>query len=74
MEVTKMFTIKDLTDEVLNQELEDDSTKFGGIAYYRETLREFIEDANLNENATLKELDEVLKKCGIKPLKLKQLN
>ena len=51
-----------------NIELFDDETEFGGISYMGETLDNFVGECDISTNITIKELNEKLKDCGIKPI------
>lgn len=62
--MSKMRQVKDL----LNYLLEDDETATGGVAFAGETLKDFLEEADLNEDATLEEVNKALVECGIKPI------
>lgn len=71
--------------DVLDVELEDDDTPYGGTAFAHETLEDFLfsvqdsdEDADVMNciiggkkvaDTTLDEINKMLKDCGIKPIK-----
>lgn len=64
--------------DVLEYELEDDNTPYGGISFLGEKVKDFFDDINGNGgngekvlllNDDIKTLNEVLKDCGIKPIK-----
>lgn len=61
-----------LVSDVLHRELEDNTTEFGGIAFVGQTVSDFISasDSELTESSTVRELNKVLKECGIKELGL----
>ena len=51
-------------------ELFDDETEYGGISYDGETLDNFVGECDISEDITIGELNEELKSCGIKPIKI----
>ncbi len=51
--------------KVLNYVLEDDDTDFGGVAFFGETVKDFIEDQYYS---SVWELNKDLIICGIKPI------
>lgn len=54
---------------LLNTKLEDDNTTpYGGISFAGETLRDFMDEAELDYNTSLEEINEALKDCGIKQI------
>ena len=53
--------IKDLLD----YELKDDNTEFGGISYIGETLGDFISEV---EVSNIDDINKILKECGIEPI------
>lgn len=55
--------------DVLDVELEDDDTAFGGKSFAGEKVRDFIGEVDLKETDTIDELNKALKDCGIKPIK-----
>ena len=67
-----MFTINDLTEEILDIELDDDETATGGIAFAGETVRDFLDESKLAKDEPISALDEALKECGIEPLNLRE--
>ncbi|WP_305752670.1 hypothetical protein [Mammaliicoccus sciuri] len=54
--------------DVLNIELKDDSTKYGGISFQSETLREFLQEVNMNFDVSLEVVNNVLEDNGILPI------
>lgn len=62
--------MKDLT-YILDIELEDDDTEYGGIAFLGETVRDFL-DAFDDEDRPhdIDELNKTLVECGIKPINI----
>lgn len=62
----RLYEIKEWEDIVLF----DDSTGYGGISYDGETLGNFVSECEISEDISVRELNEKLKNCGIKPLKL----
>ena len=59
----------ELIIEYLVYELEDDNTEYGGIDFIGETVRDFLEYAELSIFDTVEDLNIILKECGIKPIK-----
>lgn len=59
-----------LIKDVLNVVLEDDNTECGGTSFNGETVADFIEDADLTQEQSVKELNKALKECGIKEIEL----
>ena len=57
----------------LNVVLEDDCAAFGGTAFDGETVADFIAECN-QEFHSVKELNDVLKHCGIKPIATEKSN
>lgn len=57
--------------ELLMTPLKDDSTEHGGIAHEGERLYEFLDETDTSYDASLKDINEALKACGIKPVKEK---
>lgn len=55
--------------DYLDYELYDDETESGGISFIGETLKDFIEEAGMSENTSIKHINDILKQCGIKPIK-----
>lgn len=57
-------------EAVLNRELEDDDTPYGGIDHPGETVEEFLESVAEDgaEIDTLEDLNYALIGCGIKPV------
>lgn len=53
----------------LDYELHDDETENGGINFIGETLRDFIEETGISENTSIKHINDILKRCGIKSIK-----
>lgn len=51
-------------DVIMDRELEDDNTDFGGIAFAGETVRDFVEDYY----PSIWDLNHDLTVCGIKPI------
>lgn len=62
--MTKELELQDVLDYVL----EDDDSPYGGVAFLGETVSDFIGDDS--DITTIKELNEALVECGIKPIKL----
>lgn len=65
--------IKPTTDlsHILDKELKDDNTPYGGISFRGETLGDFIKEAGIDPtNTTLETVNKALKECGIMPLTL----
>lgn len=62
-----------LTESIYNQILlEDDDTPTGGVAFQGETLEDFLEELANNDDCqtiqTIKDINQVLIECGIKPV------
>lgn len=55
--------------ELLDVELEDDESPYGGISFMGETLRDFMLGLNIPFNISLEDLNRELQDCGIKALK-----
>lgn len=55
--------------ELLDVELEDDESLYGGVSFAGETLRDFMLGLNIPFNISLEDLNRELQDCGIKPLK-----
>lgn len=53
---------------LLNVTLEDDNTATGGVSFPGQTVRDFLEETGISEDTSIKELNEALEQCGIKPL------
>lgn len=60
--------MKKLIKDVLNEVLEDDNTEYGGTSFNGETVADFMEDVGLTQEQSVKELNKVLKECGIKEI------
>ena len=58
--------------ELLDVELEDDESLYGGVSFMGETLRDFMHSCNIPYNISLEDLNKELKDCGIKPLQAKR--
>ena len=59
----------------LDIELEDDGTPYGGVSFAGETLRDFLDEVTDEDEeypSSLKEVNKILKDCGIKPIKVKR--
>lgn len=54
--------------DVLNVVLQDDITPYGGTEFSGETVQDFIEYTELDENDNINDLNETLEECGIKAL------
>lgn len=54
--------------ELLDVELEDDDSQYGGVSYKGETLRHFMHESNIPYNIKLEELNKILFENGIKQL------
>lgn len=61
-----MKKIKDILDVIL---LDDESSE-GGISFAGETVKDFIEEVEIDENETVSVLNDALKDCGIKPIEI----
>lgn len=57
-----------LEQRILNTELKDDKSDYGGIAYLGETVEDFIESVGIAPS-NINELNDALKECGIEPIK-----
>lgn len=57
-------------DELMNIELEDDSTPYGGISHAGETLEEFLETVEAEKCTNIYKINQWLIECGIKPIKV----
>jgi len=57
-------------DELMNIELEDDSTPYGGILHAGETLAEFLETVEAERYTDIYKINQWLIECGIKPIKV----
>ena len=56
-------------DEIRSIVLKDDKTPYGGTAFAGETVGDFLDELDEDEEVySLEELNEHLVKCGIKPL------
>jgi len=60
--MTRELELQDVLDYVL----EDDDSPYGGVAFLGETVGDFIGDDS--DITTIKELNEALVECGIKPI------
>lgn len=56
--------------DILNIELEDDKQDFGGVAFAGETVKDFIEDIELDENMELNDFNKILYNCGVKEINI----
>lgn len=56
--------------EYLEVELEDDETEFGGIAFFGETLADFMSELSLRYSTPISKVNTYLHQCGIKPIKV----
>ena len=54
--------------ELLDVQLEDDESSYGGVSFNGETLRDFMRECNIPYNITLEELNKILFENGIKQL------
>lgn len=79
--IDDMFTIKHTIRDIVNKlnenfmyfDLEDDNTCYGGTSFSGETIGDFINEFNSNNNLKIETLDELnmeLVKCGIKPIRV----
>lgn len=59
-----------LSDKILNTELKDDESLYGGISFIGETVNDFLEDLGLDKNISLVELNGYLNECGIKSVNI----
>lgn len=58
-----------LTKSIYNQILlEDDDTPTGGVAFQGETLEDFLEALDYQTIRTIKDVNQALIECGIKPI------
>ena len=58
-----------LSEEMLGIVLKDDDNSYGGVSFPGETLKDFLNDVDINpDSISLKEVDQILKECGIKPV------
>ena len=57
-----------LEQRILNTELMDDKSDYGGIAYLGETVKDFIESVGIAPS-NINELNDALKECGIERIK-----
>lgn len=64
------FTMEVL--ELLDVELEDDESPYGGTSFMGETLRDFMHELDIPYNISLEDLNKELKDYGIKSLKAKE--
>ena len=55
-------------NNVLNTVLKDDNTTNGGVSFKGETLRNFLDETGISYNASMKEINNALIECGIKPI------
>lgn len=55
---------------VLNMELHDDNTDFGGVSFLGETVEDFIAETGFTKWDSVEELNKVLIQCGIKPIEI----
>ncbi|WP_300999657.1 hypothetical protein [Lactobacillus taiwanensis] len=56
-----------LEKEILNTELLDDNTLYGGVSFRGETVEDFIAECGIDPQS-IEDLNESLIECGIKPL------
>ena len=54
----------------LNVKLEDDNTPFRGISFEGQTLQDFLEEIGAERETNMDKVNEMLKTCGISPIKL----
>lgn len=58
-----------MREPILEMVLEDDSSPYGGVSFYNETLRDFLCDvSDASECPRAEEINDLLKSCGIKPI------
>ena len=56
-------------EQYLDIELEDGEGPYGGVSFDGETLRDFIEECDIDPKEwSLKDINDALKDCGIKPI------
>lgn len=54
--------------ELLKTILEDDETSNGGVSFQGETLKDFLDSLCMPYNTPLKDINRILKECGIKQI------
>ena len=55
--------------KLLNIKLEDDNTTpYGGVSFSGETLKDFLDEAEINYSTNLEEINKALNECGIKQI------
>ena len=54
--------------KLLNTKLEDDTTPYGGVSFSGETLKDFLDEAEINYSTSLEEINKALNECGIKQI------
>lgn len=58
--------------EYLDYKLEDDESDFGGIPYVGYTLRDYLQETDLPFNIKMEDLNKMLPKSGIKPIRIQE--
>lgn len=56
--------------ELLDIELQDDTTAYGGISFVGETLRDFLDSVGLSHDLSIEDINLALKSCGIKEINI----
>ena len=68
-EADSKFDPKNIKASVmLTYELEDDDTPTGGVSWWGEQIKDFLDSAGIAKNITISELNKALKDSGIKPI------
>ena len=57
--------------DFLYYKLKDGDQLYGGIAFEGEILKDFLEDAGIPEDTSMRRVNAALKECGIKPIMYK---
>lgn len=52
-------------EDLLDYELKDNSSYYGGVSYMGETVKDFLDETGLPYDITIDELNNALDECGI---------
>ena len=69
-EYKQMIEENTSVNDYLDVVLEDDGTETGGVAFNGEMLRDFLDNEECEEVKNIKQANELLKSCGIKPIEV----
>jgi len=64
---------QNILDKICPIVLEDDASETGGVAFMGETVLDFmlsLDECDVEEMNSVDDLNDALKECGIKPIKL----